>query len=168
MSLTKRENQNTIATGNFSQFSVIKIRLQRTGRKKHPFYRIVAAEHSAPIKGKSIEVLGHYDPLSAEISPVFKKDRILEYIKNGAHPTQTVARLGVKYGIAELKKFIEERQMKPSKKELEEQKRKEEEAQKAKEEKEAAEAQKLKEEEEKAASEAASGDPSEEKTEEAH
>jgi small subunit ribosomal protein S16 len=121
---------------------VIKIRLQRIGRKKHPFYRIVAAEHSAPIKGRFVEILGHYNPINNQKDTVFEKEKLLRYIQNGAQPTQTVARLGVKHGITELKKFIDQRKMKPSKKELEEQKRKEEEAQKLKKEKEEAEAKK--------------------------
>lgn len=109
---------------------MIRIRLQRTGRKKHPSYRIVIAEHSSPVRGKIIEVVGHYSPLSADKSTVLKKERILFYLQNGAQPTQTVSRLGVKHGLVELKPFIEERLMKTSKKELEEQKRKEEEKQK--------------------------------------
>jgi small subunit ribosomal protein S16 len=94
---------------------VLKIRLQRKGRKNRPFYRVVVAEHSAPVKGRFIEILGHYDPLTKET--VLKKDIILKYLGNGAQPSQTVARLGVKNGIAEMEKFIETRFQHPKKEE---------------------------------------------------
>jgi len=54
---------------------VLKIRLQRKGRKNRAFYRIVVAEHSSAVQGKFIQIVGHYDPLSKEV--VFEKEEII-------------------------------------------------------------------------------------------
>jgi small subunit ribosomal protein S16 len=86
---------------------VLKIRLQRKGRKNRPFYRIVVAEHSFPVQGRFIEILGHYNPLTKEV--VFKKEQVLDYLSKGAQPSQTIARLGAKNGISELESYIEKR-----------------------------------------------------------
>ncbi len=40
------------------------VRLQRTGRKNLPAYRIVVAEKARPVKGKYLEIVGHYLPAS--------------------------------------------------------------------------------------------------------
>lgn len=87
--------------------------MQRKGRKNRPFYRVVVAEHSAPVKGKFIEILGHYDPITKDT--VLKKDAILKYVSNGAQPSDTFARLAVKNGITELEKFVEKRFQHPKK-----------------------------------------------------
>lgn len=92
--------------------------MQRKGRKNRAFYRIVVAEKARAVKGKFIEIVGHYDPLNKEV--VFKNERVLQYLKNGAQPSQTVARLGAKHGIKELEKYIEKRVMKPKKEEKKE------------------------------------------------
>jgi small subunit ribosomal protein S16 len=41
---------------------MVRIRLQRFGKKKNPFYRIVVANALSPRDGKFIEVIGHWDP----------------------------------------------------------------------------------------------------------
>lgn len=92
---------------------MLKIRLQRKGRKNLPFYRVVVAESARPVKGKFIEIVGHYDPLSKEV--VLKKDRIEEYVSKGAQPSQTVARLAVKNGISSLEGFVAKRVSAPKK-----------------------------------------------------
>ena len=109
------------------------IRLQRAGRRKSPFYRIVVAEKSAPVKGKFIERVGHYNPLSTPKTVVLKSERIEHWISVGATPSDTVARLAAKNGISAAEKFIKKRVMKPSKAELEAKKKAEEEAAAAKE-----------------------------------
>lgn len=86
---------------------MLKIRLQRKGRKNRPFYRIVVAESVRAVQGKFVEIVGHYDPLSKEV--VFKKEVVVKYLKNGAQPSQTVARLGSKNGITELESYVEKR-----------------------------------------------------------
>lgn len=92
---------------------MLRIRLQRKGRKNSPFYRIVVAEHSAPIKGNFKEILGFLNPKTKESS--VESARILHWISVGAQPSDHVARLCVQKGINECKKFIEQRKMKPSK-----------------------------------------------------
>jgi small subunit ribosomal protein S16 len=70
-----------------------KIRLQRRGKKGQPFYHIVIADGRAPRDGKFIERIGIYNPLTrpAEIEINFEK--ALEWLKNGATPTDTVKAL---------------------------------------------------------------------------
>lgn len=82
------------------------IRLQRTGRKNLPTYRIVAAEKSAPPKGKFIEILGYY---LANVDPpklAFQAERVQTLVKQGAIPSDTVARILSRNGLPELAKFI--------------------------------------------------------------
>ena len=79
----------------------VKIRLKKMGRKNRPFYRIVAAEARSKRGGKEIEVLGHYDPLSAdkEKQYVLNRDRIQYWLGVGAQPTDTVAGMIRRAGI---------------------------------------------------------------------
>lgn len=91
---------------------MLRIRFQRQGRRKAPFYRVVVAEHTKPVKGRFLEIVGHFNPQTKETS--LNKERVLHWLKNGALPTDRVATLCVKNGISECKKYIEERQMKPS------------------------------------------------------
>ena len=85
---------------------MLKIRLQRTGRKNIPFYRIVVAEHSASAKSKSVEQLGFYNPLVKPWQFQADTDRILEWIKKGAKPSNTVARLLKASGVKGMEGFI--------------------------------------------------------------
>lgn len=95
------------------------IRLQRTGRRNAPAYRIVVAEKTAPVKGRSVEVLGHYLPTRE--TPVVECDtaKASEWIKKGATPSDTVARLLSKNGVKEAEKFVERYTKKRPKKEPE-------------------------------------------------
>ena len=82
------------------------IRLQRTGRENLPTYRLVVAEKARPVKGKFLEILGHYLP--AQKDSVFKveSEKIQEWVKKGAVPSDTVARLHRKNGMKDMDKFI--------------------------------------------------------------
>ena len=71
----------------------VKIRLARTGAKKRPFYRIVAADARQPRDGRFLEKLGTYNPLTEEGTLDLKSDRIEYWLGVGAQPTATVARL---------------------------------------------------------------------------
>ena len=71
----------------------VKIRLQRTGAKKRPFYRIVAADARAPRDGRFLEKLGTYNPLTEQGDIDFKRARVDYWLSVGAEPTATVARL---------------------------------------------------------------------------
>ncbi len=68
----------------------VRIRLQRFGRTKRPFYHIVVADQRVKRDGKVIEKLGHYDPtrVPAEIS--IDVDAAMKWLLNGAQPTNTV------------------------------------------------------------------------------
>jgi small subunit ribosomal protein S16 len=67
------------------------IRLARTGRKKYPTYRIVAAESSRATTGKFVAVLGHYNPHTKEL--VVKAEETIRYIGSGAQPSNSVIKL---------------------------------------------------------------------------
>jgi small subunit ribosomal protein S16 len=74
----------------------VKIRLQRFGRKRLPFYRIVAADSRSPRDGKSIEKLGTYNPIPDKhgVKEVaIKSDRVRYWLGVGAQPSPTVGRL---------------------------------------------------------------------------
>lgn len=96
---------------------MLKIRLQRKGRRNRPFYRIVVAEKARAVQGRFLEIVGHYDPIKKDV--VLKADRIEYFVSHGAQPSQTVARLAVKQGITSLEKFIAKRVTKPTKEEAE-------------------------------------------------
>lgn len=68
----------------------VRIRLQRHGRRKRPFYHIVAADARAPRDGKFIEKLGTYNPMT--VPATIELDRMASYkwIMKGAQPSDTV------------------------------------------------------------------------------
>ena len=67
----------------------VKIRLQRHGRKKQPFYHIVVADARAPRDGRFIEKLGVYNPMTKPATIDLDRDRAYEWLVNGAQPTET-------------------------------------------------------------------------------
>jgi small subunit ribosomal protein S16 len=67
----------------------VKIRLQRHGSKKRPFYFIVAATSTSPRDGKFIEKLGTYNPLTVPATVFLDRQRSLYWLENGAEPTHT-------------------------------------------------------------------------------
>lgn len=71
----------------------VRLRMQRFGAKKRPFYRVVAADKRAPRDGRFIELLGTFDPLQEPPIVRLHKDRIDYWIDKGAQPSQTVASL---------------------------------------------------------------------------
>ena len=72
---------------------MVKIRLQREGKKKAPFYRIVVADSRRARDGRIIEKIGTYDPMTDPSTVVLDKELVEKWIKNGAKPTDTVKRL---------------------------------------------------------------------------
>ena len=72
---------------------MVKIRLQRAGKKKAPFYHIVIADSKSPRDGKIIEQIGTYDPMSEPSVLNLDNEKVEKWIKNGAKPTETVKRL---------------------------------------------------------------------------
>lgn len=75
----------------------VKLRLQRKGRTKAPFYHIVAADARAPRDGRFIEKIGTYNPLTVPATIEINRERAYYWISVGAQPTDTVhAILGFK------------------------------------------------------------------------
>lgn len=93
------------------------IRLQRTGRRNSPAYRIVVAEKTAPVKGRSIAVLGHYLPTRDPAVVECDNEKAAEWVKKGAVPSDTCARLLAKNGVKGLEKYISRYTKKRPKKE---------------------------------------------------
>jgi small subunit ribosomal protein S16 len=81
------------------EFYVIKLRLRRTGAKKRPSYRIVAAESKSPRDGRFIEIIGHYDPLTEPATVKVDEERARHWLSVGAQPTETVAGLLKRAGV---------------------------------------------------------------------
>ena len=72
---------------------MVKIRLQRQGAKKAPFYHIVVADSRSPRDGRIIQKIGSYNPMTDPATIVLDKEKVAEWIKNGAKPTDTVKAL---------------------------------------------------------------------------
>src|SRR6266542_2235251 len=66
------------------------MRLTRTGAKKRPSYRVVVADSRAPRDGRHVEILRYYDPMTKPSTININTDRAVEWLRNGAEPTDTV------------------------------------------------------------------------------
>jgi small subunit ribosomal protein S16 len=83
-----------------------KIRLQRHGSKKRPFYFIVVADSRSPRDGKFIQKLGTYNPLTIPASIQLDRQRALDWLNKGATPTDTVRRILSFKGVLYLKHLL--------------------------------------------------------------
>lgn len=83
---------------------MVKLRLQRFGMKKRPYYRLVAATSQSRRDGRFIERLGHYDPALQGQNYGFKEERVRYWISQGAQPTKTVRSLLAKGGLIDVTK----------------------------------------------------------------
>ncbi|MBR6504382.1 MAG: 30S ribosomal protein S16 [Clostridia bacterium] len=72
---------------------MVKIRLQRVGKKKAPFYHIVVADSKSPRDGKIIEQIGTYNPMVEPSEIKLDNEKVQRWIANGAKPTDTVKAL---------------------------------------------------------------------------
>ncbi len=72
---------------------MVKIRLQRVGKKKAPFYHVVVADSRSPRDGKIVEKIGTYDPMTDPATISLDIEKVEKWIKNGAKPTDTVKAL---------------------------------------------------------------------------
>ncbi len=68
----------------------VRIRLQRKGRKKRPYYHIVIADSRAKRDGRYIERLGFYNPLTKPATIEIDRDKALDWLMKGAQPSETV------------------------------------------------------------------------------
>ena len=83
----------------------VKIRLKRMGSKKRPFYRIVVADSRSPRDGRFIETVGTYNTLTEPEQVTLKDEAIMNWLSNGAQPSDTVRNILSKQGV--MKKFHE-------------------------------------------------------------
>jgi len=72
---------------------MLAIRLARFGAKKKPTYRVVVIDKERARNSRSVEVVGHYNPIAKPAEVHLDRERINYWIKNGAQPSDTVNRL---------------------------------------------------------------------------
>lgn len=72
---------------------MLRIRLQRKGRKKRPIYHLVIADSRSPRDGRIIEQVGRYDNVTENKEVVLNEDRILYWLETGAQPSDTVRKI---------------------------------------------------------------------------
>ncbi|MEO7313444.1 MAG: 30S ribosomal protein S16 [Chitinophagaceae bacterium] len=84
----------------------VKIRLQRHGSKKRPFYFIVVADARAPRDGKFIQKIGTYNPLTVPATIQVDRQKALDWLHKGAQPTDTVRRILSFKGVLYLKHLL--------------------------------------------------------------
>lgn len=77
---------------------MLRIRLRRIGLKKQPHYRLVVAENEWPRDGRFLEILGRYNPRTNPETIEVHEERVYHWLKNGARPTDSVAKLLTKQG----------------------------------------------------------------------
>ncbi|MCX5999814.1 MAG: 30S ribosomal protein S16 [Chloroflexi bacterium] len=80
---------------------MVKMRLRRMGAKNRPSYRVVVADSQSPRDGALIETIGHYDPLTEPETVAIDEEKALKWLRQGAQPTEAVARLLSKLGITD-------------------------------------------------------------------
>ena len=84
----------------------VKIRLQRHGSKKRPFYFIVVADARSPRDGKFIQKIGTYNPLTVPATIQLDRQKALEWLHKGAQPTDTVRQILSFKGVLYLKHLL--------------------------------------------------------------
>lgn len=75
----------------------VKIRLSRGGRKRLPFYHIIAADERSPRDGRYIEKLGYWNPITKELS--WNAELVNKWLSQGAQPTERVQKMIIKDGL---------------------------------------------------------------------
>jgi len=78
---------------------MVKIRLRRDGAKKAPFYTLVVADSRFPTGGRFLDKVGTYNPMTEPALVEIDKEKVLEWLKKGAKPTDTARALIKKSGI---------------------------------------------------------------------
>ena len=76
---------------------MVKLRLKRIGKRKQPYYRIVAAHVSVARNGRALAEVGLYDPMHASVK--IDEERAIEWLNKGAQMSETVADLFHSQGI---------------------------------------------------------------------
>ena len=78
---------------------MVKIRLKRIGATKRPFYRLVVADSRSPRDGRFIEEIGVYDPLVNPARVVVDVDKVRDWMRKGAQPSDTARKLLEQQGV---------------------------------------------------------------------
>ncbi len=91
---------------NFKEETImaVKIRLQRHGSKKRPFYRLVAADSRNKRDGRYLEIIGTYNPTTEPATVKIDEEKARKWLNEGAQTTDTVKNLFTKAGIKASKK----------------------------------------------------------------
>ncbi len=89
---------------------MVKLRLQRFGTTKRPFYRVVAADSRKKRDGRYLEIIGLYDPTKQPAFVKIDEEKAKKWLHSGAQPTETVKSLFTKAGI--IKQYLEEKKNK--------------------------------------------------------
>ena len=86
---------------------MLRIRLRRVGKKRRPSYRIVVAEARSPRDGAYLEWIGNYDPMADPPAMSLKVDRAVQWLSQGAQPSDAVRRILDKNGISKNGSVVE-------------------------------------------------------------
>jgi len=91
---------------------MVKIRLQRLGRRNRPFYRVVAIDHLTRREGACLENLGFYDPCASQVDKQVRlnDERVKHWLSYGAQPSDTVRDLLAKRGLIDVKLWEKDRE----------------------------------------------------------
>ena len=77
---------------------MVRIRLRRIGLKGQPSYRMIVADSEAPRDGAFLEIVGFYNPRTKPETVEVNEERALHWLRVGAQPSESVARLLTKRG----------------------------------------------------------------------
>jgi small subunit ribosomal protein S16 len=80
---------------------LLSIRLSRVGKKKQPAYRIVVTDRRNARESAHLEVIGHYNPLTDPATLKVNEERAVHWLKTGAMPSDTAAKLLTRAGVME-------------------------------------------------------------------
>jgi small subunit ribosomal protein S16 len=80
---------------------LLRIRLSRVGKKKQPSYRLVVTDSRAPRDGAFLKIIGHYNPRTEPVTLVVKEEEAVEWLRRGAQPSETAAKLLTRIGVME-------------------------------------------------------------------
>ena len=86
--------------------TLLKIRLSLVGKKSQPSFRLIVQEHTSAVKGKFIEELGYYRPVTKNKETNLNLERVKYWLGKGANPSDSVAVLLKKLGVEGMEKFI--------------------------------------------------------------
>lgn len=78
---------------------MVRIRLRRTGLRHQPSYRVVVADIESPRDGRFLEIIGSYIPTTEPFTLDIKEDRVYEWMKQGAQPSESVMKLFKSVGL---------------------------------------------------------------------